>query len=507
MIDFSKIQEITLGGKVVVSITDADGLALWNADKTDGFIRGTFNVTDATTSYPVVWRNYSAYEYALVDGEKIESPQTARTWTVGEHKVELKIKDGATNFSYMFYTLPYTSIDFSTAGLNKAKAYNFSYMVYSCKQLTELDLTPIDFSQATAVPEFYYMIKIESIKINSTYGVGIGAITSTIGSWFNSCNVLTGVDVLNWDVSNMTNLQNTFRCCYALEYLDLSTWNPVKTTSLAFMFNYCTALKEIVLGNGWSSMPSLTSAQSCFANCTSLKELDLTMLDLSQATNVASCLANCTDITEITLPKSFTKAQNVSGFFSGNRKLKKINNLSGLVVAATTLDSVFYYNYELEDLSEISEWDTSKVTSFYATFQCCYKIKSLNLSAWETSSVRTFQKLFANCTALESVNISGWDTRITTNISYMFLENSSLTNIIFGAKFGRWSSNLTLDLSTCGSAKSYQLTDATYESMLNIYDRASNNKTTATIKFSSKHNIPDGFIDKMTAKGYTITKS
>ena len=371
MIDFSKIQEITLGGKVVVSITDADGLALWNADKTDGFIRGTFNITDATASYPVVWRNYSAYEYALVDGEKIESPQTARTWSVGEHKVELKIKDGATNFSYMFYTLPYTSVDFSTAGLNKAKAYNFSYMVYSCKQLTELDLTPIDFSQATAVPSFYYLQALTSLKLNSTYGVGMQMTTANLGGWFNNC-ALTEIDTSNWDVSNMTSLANTFYCCRSLKSLDVSNWNTSNVISLSNMFSYCQA------------------------------------------------------------------------------------------------------------------------------------VTSLDLSKWDTSKVSSFKDVFNHCSKLQSVDISGWNTKSATDVARMFYLTGSLTNIIFGENFGNWPDNFNeFVLSTCGW-QTYQLTDATYESLLNIYDRAANGLSALNICFSSNHNIPDGFIDKMTAKGYTI---
>lgn len=507
MIDFSKIQEITLGGKVVVSITDADGLALWNADKTDGFIRGTFNITDATASYPVVWRNYSAYEYALVDGEKIDSPQTARTWTVGEHKVELKIKDGATNFSYMFYTLPYTSMDFSTAGLNKAKAYNFSYMVYSCKQLTELDLTPIDFSQATAVPSFYYLQALTSLKLNSTYGVGMQMTTANLGGWFNNC-ALTEIDTSNWDVSNMTSLANTFYCCRSLKSLDLSTWIPVNNVSLNVAFNYCEALTDIKFGDGWGSMRKLTNAERAFANCTSLTTLNLSKLDLSSATNVKNFVADCTKVTEITLPKSFASGQLYSYFFSGDNKLKKINNLSGMVTSsATALDSVFYYNYALESVDGIEEWNTQNVTTFNSLFANCTSLKTVDLSKWNTSKCTSFRRVFYNCSSLESVNISGWNTSNISNTDDMFTNTNNLTNIIFGENFGNWTLRNVLVLSNCGSSKYFQLTDATYESMLNMYDRASNNKTASTIKFSSKHNIPDGFIDKMTARGYTITKS
>ena len=64
---------------------------------------------------------------------------------------------------------------------------------------------------------------------------------------------------------------------------------------------------------------------------------------------------------------------------------------------------------------------------------------------------------------------------------------------------------MTLALSSCGNSKGYQLTDATYNSMLTMYDRATAGLENMTIQLSKKHNIPDGWTDKMTARGYTIT--
>ena len=89
----------------------------------------------------------------------------------------------------------------------------------------------------------------------------------------------------------------------------------------------------------------------------------------------------------------------------------------------------------------------------------------------------------------------------------MFNGCSSLASLKFGEGFGKAeASGLTLDLGHLASAKDYKLTDETYASMLTMYDRAANGLPTMTIQFSSKHNIPDGFIDSMTAKGYVITQ-
>lgn len=92
----------------------------------------------------------------------------------------------------------------------------------------------------------------------------------------------------------------------------------------------------------------------------------------------------------------------------------------------------------------------------------------------------------------------------------MFANCLSLGNIKFSGDFGKQtgtaSAALLLDLSTCNANNNYQLTDNTYATMLTMHDRATAGLTPMTIQMSSNHNVPDGWEDKMTARGYTITK-
>ena len=155
----------------------------------------------------------------------------------------------------------------------------------------------------------------------------------------------------------------------------------------------------------------------------------------------------------------------------------------------------------------VSGWDTSKVTDFSGVFYNCRSLQSLDLSAWNTSKGTQFVRFFGYNYALQSLNISSFDTTYAAGFDSFFLGCTSLTDITFGEGFGKAkASGLTLDLSTCGSNKSYVLTDNTYNSMLTMYDRATNGLPTMTIKFNAKHNLPDGFVAAMTARGYTITQ-
>ena len=158
---------------------------------------------------------------------------------------------------------------------------------------------------------------------------------------------------------------------------------------------------------------------------------------------------------------------------------------------------------------DVSHFDTKNVTDMHTMFCGCTSVKKLDVSNFDTSKATNMQSMFSSCTSLTSLDLSHFNTSKVTNMGYMFYYYSSLTNIIFGSKWGTQTSTeanaLTLDLSTIATSKSYKLTDDTYNSMLTMYDRASAGLTTMTIKFSKKHNLPDGFAEKMSALGYTIT--
>lgn len=168
----------------------------------------------------------------------------------------------------------------------------------------------------------------------------------------------------------------------------------------------------------------------------------------------------------------------------------------------TDMGRMFHGTTKLNYL-DVSGFDMSKVTSCFAMFALAYELKTLDVSNWDMNKASNLFGMFYKCYSLSELDVSKWDTSEITDLSDMFYECNSLTDITFGEGWGK--NHLTLDLSTCGTGQSYKLTDNTYNSMLNMYDRASNGLTTTfTIKFSSKHNIPDGWVDKMTAKGYTI---
>jgi surface protein len=292
--------------------------------------------------------------------------------------------------------------------------------------------------------------------------------------------LLTKLDVSHLDTSKINSMDSSFRNL-GVKKLDVSNFDTSKVTTMNTMFYGCSSLTSLDVSNFDTS--KVTNMQGMFHSCRSLTSLDVSNFDTSKVTNMFMMFYNCTSLTSL----------NVSNFDTSK---------------VTNIDRMFYGCPSLTSL-DVSNFDTSKVTDMVYMFYNCSSLTSLDVSNFDTSKVTNMQGMFHSCRSLTSLDVSNFDTSKVTNMGNLFNSCRSLTNLIFGSKWGAQTSTeanaLTLDLSYLGSSKSYKLTDDTYNSMLTMYDRASNGLTTMTIKFSKSHNLPDGFAEKMSALGYTIT--
>ena len=122
----------------------------------------------------------------------------------------------------------------------------------------------------------------------------------------------------------------------------------------------------------------------------------------------------------------------------------------------TTMSSMFSYCLNIPSL-DVSHFDTSQVTNMSEMFNHCEKLASLDLSSFNTSQVTDMSGMFYNSNRLESLNVSNFNTAKVTDMSRMFhgikptelnlssFDTSQVTNM--SGMFG-WCSNLvSLDLS------------------------------------------------------------
>jgi surface protein len=372
-------------------------------------------------------------------------------------------------------------------GTFKSKVFRFYlYTDYSADYYSEVRfLKGFDTSQWTGTSNLIGGYANKIVGLSKATLIDYTSLDTShltkMSKMFIGCTSLKSVDLSNMDTSSATDLWGFFLQCTSLTAVDVSGFDTSKVTDMGYMFRDCSSLTSLNVSN--FDTKNVTDMRNMFSSCSSLTSLDVSNFGTSKVTDMGSMFNNCSSLTSL----------DVSNFDTSKvtDTYKMFYNCSSL----TTLD--------------VSNFDTSKVTNMGYMFYGCSSLTTLDVSNFDTSKVTSMYCVFYNCSSLTTLDVSNFDTSKVTDMRQMFTGCSSLTNLLFGSKWGTQTSTaanaLTLDLSNLGSSKSYKLTDATYNSMLTMYDRATAGLTTMTIKFSKKHNLPDGFAEKMSALGYTIT--
>ncbi len=88
-----------------------------------------------------------------------------------------------------------------------------------------------------------------------------------------------------------------------------------------------------------------------------------------------------------------------------------------------------FYQYSAATSMDLSNLDTSLVTSMRDFFRECGSLTSLDLSNFNTSKVTDMYDMFGGCTSLTNLNISSFDTSKVTDMTAMFSYCRSLTKL------------------------------------------------------------------------------
>ena len=126
-------------------------------------------------------------------------------------------------------------------------------------------------------------------------------------------------------------------------------------------------------------------------------------------------------------------------------KLKGINNI-------IDMSFMFADCEKLLSLSDISDWDSSKVNNMSFMFYNCSLLNSLpDISKWNTSNVTNMKCMFYNCSNLKSISsLSNWNINNVKNMSYMFYNCSSLSSLPDISKWNTKKIDMSEMFSYCG---------------------------------------------------------
>ena len=127
----------------------------------------------------------------------------------------------------------------------------------------------------------------ELVKLN------ISNITSMKEMYY-SCKLLTNLDLSNWDTSNVTSMNQMFMYCNSLTTLDVSDFNTSNVTDMNTMFGYCFNLTSLDLSNFDTS--NVTDMGFMFFKCNNLTSLDLSNFDTSKVTSIVQMFFECNSL-------------------------------------------------------------------------------------------------------------------------------------------------------------------------------------------------------------------
>ncbi|WP_125702325.1 BspA family leucine-rich repeat surface protein [Lacticaseibacillus daqingensis] len=292
---------------------------------------------------------------------------------------------------------------------------------------------------------------------------------------------VTSLDLANWDVSQVTWLANMFAGCKALTSATVENWTPKRLEYANNMFDGA-GLSRLDLSN-WK-VGALSEVQYAFANMPNLTYLDISGWDTRYATFSTGIVASSDQLTELVLGdntflsdiatpdgKAWTGAQTghqFVGLYRGGNPdhytLAPVQDQEGkwgtvswdidddgvLTLQAGVGVNTFHdapwakfaaditkvvfagkvtlpkcINGLFANLSRVTSYDVanvdaSRVTHMSETFSGNHAVTSLDLSAWQTGKVVYAMDTFENMANLTDLNIAGLDTTHTISPTMVY---------------------------------------------------------------------------------------
>lgn len=185
---------------------------------------------------------------------------------------------------------------------------------------------------------------------------------------FNGAIVLNDPNMVSWDTSKVTTMQNMLQSAHAFNQ-PIGVWNTSNVTNMSNMFGDTKVFNQPLVTDGtkWDTS-KVSNFRGMFSGALAFNQ-DLSSWDTSSATNMEAMFANA---------KVFNQPLVTNGSKWDTSKV-------------TTMMWMFKNSPVFNQ--DISNWNTSSVISMYGMFEGT-TVFNKDISNWDTSSVVEFPKMF-----------------------------------------------------------------------------------------------------------------
>ena len=306
---------------------------------------------------------------------------------------------------------------------------------FDCSNMTITATDTADFSQVTGSLGFYHAFRgcTSMTSIPNAEGWFSGQAANP-PAMFYGCTGLTTIDVANWDMSNVTDMNQMFRFCTNITSLE--------------MFRDCKKLANLDL-SGWD-MSSVTNMQTMFYNCEQLTTIgDVSGWDTSSVTNMAFTFYNTDKLTMNVASWDTSSVTTMNQTFTAISGTGSITGYNNWDTSAVTSFRDVMFNAKSNLITFPSSWDLRAGAGTFGMYRMFRQASCVTGSIdcsnmqWDSSSTSMFSWMM-NCTGLTDITFgSNNDFSGITNMQFMFYGINGLTAV-------NWDSGL--DLAALSSA-------------------------------------------------------
>ncbi len=248
-------------------------------------------------------------------------------------------------------------------------------------------------------------------------------------SLFQNMNIITSVNLNEWDTSNVVYLTSMFEGCTKLNNLSgIADWDMRNVKYAQRMFYGCSSITSLTPLANWD-IRNMQYMNTMFEYTSITLATGLENWDTSNVLTCAAFFANCTNLTNVNAV--------------ANWDTRNLRDMS----------SMFHTCTALTDVSALNSWSVPNLTTMVCAIHKCSKLTTINLSTWNPTKLTNLRYAFSNNTLLKTLYLNNMDlTNVLidgTNNYYTFGSTYSLTYIRVKdaasatacKKLGGWSSS------------------------------------------------------------------
>jgi len=230
------------------------------------------------------------------------------------------------------------------------------------------------------------------------------------------------ISVLQWGNLRLTSLANAFYDASSLIFVPNNV--PGTVTNMSRMFRYATIFNGDI--SEWD-VSNVTNMEEMFRNAEAFEGGDLTGWNTGNVTDMRRMFKNAFDLSANLSTWDVGNVTNMYRMFSDTHVFNSdlsLWNTENVTDMQLMFQNSFVFN------SDISEWNTAKVTSMQGMFQNAELFNSV-LSDWNVGNVTTMYAMFDGATAFQGTDdLTGWNPGKVTTMALMFRNAAAFTGDI-----------------------------------------------------------------------------